>query len=87
MEGIDAITSASEKYYADRGLMYTYRDGRTVDTNYLHLKEWIDCIRYGGTPSVPVDKGVEVTLACHMATKAYREKRRVRWDPVKRRIV
>jgi predicted dehydrogenase len=87
MEKIDAITSATEHYYASRGLIFTYRDGRRVDTTYLHLKEWLDCIRDGGIPSVPIDKAVEVTLACHMATKSYREERRVIWDPVKKRIM
>jgi hypothetical protein len=51
------------------------------------LKDWLDCIRDGGTPSCSIDKGFEVTIACHMATKSYREKRRVEWDPVLKRIV
>jgi hypothetical protein len=84
---IDAITSATEKYYAIRGLTYTYREGKRVDISHLHLKNWLDCIRYGGTPSCSIDKGMEITLACHMATKAYRENRRVEWDPVAGRIV
>jgi predicted dehydrogenase len=84
---IDAITSATEKYYALRGLSYTYRAGKRVDTSHLHLKEWLDCIRHGGTPSCPIDKGFEVTIACHMATKSFLEKRRVEWDPVLKRIV
>jgi len=84
---LDAITAATEKYYASRGLTYTYRDGKRVDTVYLHLKQWLDCIRFGGTPSCNIDKGFEVTMACHMATKSYLEKRRVEWDPVARRII
>jgi predicted dehydrogenase len=85
--GLDAITSASQKYYASRGLIYTYRDGRRVDVTHLHLKEWLACIRYGGTPSCHIDKGFEEAVTCQMITKAYREQRRVEWDPVKRRIV
>lgn len=86
-EGIDAVTSATEKYYATRGLMYTYRDGKRLDVNHLHVKEWLDCIRFGGMPASNIEKGFEVTIACHMATKSYREKRRVEWDPVRKRIV
>jgi predicted dehydrogenase len=85
--GLDAVTSASQKYYASRGLIYTYRDGRRVDTSHLHIKEWLDCIRNGGTPSCHIDKGFEEAVACQMITKAYREQRRVEWDPVRRRIV
>jgi predicted dehydrogenase len=84
---IDAITSATEKYYASRGLTWTYQNGRRVDTAYLHLEEWLDCIRFGGTPSCDIKKGFEVTMACHMATRSYREKRRVEWDPVAQKIV
>ena len=84
---IDVVTSATEKYYASRGLIYTYRGGKRVDVTHLHIKEWLDCIRNGGKPSCDIDRGFEVTMACHMATKSYREKLRVEWDPVKRRIV
>jgi predicted dehydrogenase len=84
---LDAVTSASQKYYASRGLIYTYRDGRQIDVTHLHLKEWLDCIRNGGTPSCHIDKGFEEAVVCQMITKAYRERRRVGWDAVKRRIV
>ena len=84
---IDAITSATEKYYAVRGLLYTYRDGRQVDVSHLHLKDWLECIRNGGKPKCDIDRAFDVTMACHMATRAYLEQRRVVWDEKKRRIV
>ncbi len=84
---IDVVTTATEQYYATRGLIYTYRDGRRVDMAHLHIQNWLDCIRHGGTPGCGIDKAAEVTIACHMATKSYREKRRVEWDPVSERIV
>ena len=87
LKGIDAVTSASEKYYLTRGLTYTYKDGKQIDISHLHLKEWLDCIRNGGTPSCNIDKGFEATIACHMATKSYRENRRVEWDPLTKRII
>ena len=84
---IDAVTSATEEYFAVRGLMYTYRGGVRYPTNHLHIKEWLDCVRFGGEPSCNVDRGLEEAIACHMATRSYLEGRRVRWDPVRRRIV
>jgi predicted dehydrogenase len=84
---LDAVTSASEKYYASRGLYYTYHRGRLVDTTYLHLREFLNAIRYGTPVSVPVEKAVEVTIACHMATRSYREQRQVKWDRNRGRIV
>ncbi len=85
--GFDVVTSASEKYYAERGLMYTMKEDRPMDVTHLHVSEWLDGIRNGSPLSCPIEKGVEATLACHMATKAYREKCVVYWDAVRRRIV
>lgn len=86
-KGIDAVTSATEKYYATRGLTYTYLGNKTVYLTYLHVKEWLNCIRNGGQPSCPIEKGFEVTIATHMATKSYLEKRPVHWDPIRKKIV
>ncbi|HHS12643.1 MAG TPA: Gfo/Idh/MocA family oxidoreductase [bacterium] len=86
-KGLDAVTSATEQYFSSRGLLYTYRDGKRVDSTHLHVKEWIDCIRSGGTPGCGIDRGFEEAITCHMATRAYLEKRSVAWDPVRRRIV
>ncbi len=85
-KGIDTVTSATEKYFATKGLMYTYRGGRHVDLAHLHVKEWIDCIRTGEKPSCDIDRGFEEAITCHMATRSYLEGRRVEWDPVKKKI-
>jgi len=84
---IDAVTSATEKYYASRGLTSTMINGRNVDVTHLHLKDWIDCIRSGNEPSCNIDMGFEEGITILMAQKAYIEKRRVEWDPIKRKIV
>ena len=84
---IDAVTSATAKYYAARGLTTTNINGRNVDVTHLHLKEWIDCIRHGGEPSANIERAFEEGVACLMAHKSYMEKRQVAWDPVNRRIV
>lgn len=84
---IDGVTSATAKYFAKKGLVYTYREGKRVDTTHLHIKDWLDCIRYGGEPKCNIEKGFEEAVACHMATISYLEGRKVEWDPGKRRIV
>lgn len=84
---IDAVSSATEKYYASRGLTSTVINGRSVDVTHLHLKEWIDCIRNGGETSDNIDKAFEEGITVLMAHKSYVEKRRVEWDPIQRRIV
>jgi predicted dehydrogenase len=84
---VDAVTTATEKYFAGRGLLYTYRNGVRVDTTHLHIKEWLDCIRSGTQPSCNIDRGFEEAISAHMATIAYRENRKVFWDPEKRKVI
>ena len=84
---IDAVTSATEKYYAARGLTTTMINGRSVDVTHLHIKEWIDCIRHGGTPSANMERAYEEGIACLMAHRSYLEHRRIEWDPVNKKIV
>jgi predicted dehydrogenase len=80
LKSVDAVTSATEKYFAGRGLLYTYRGGKRVDTTHLHVKEWIDSIRKGIQPSCNIDQGFEEAITAHMATLSYRENRKVYWD-------
>jgi predicted dehydrogenase len=84
---IDAVSSASEKYYASRGLTTTTINGRQVDVTHLHLKQWLECIRDGGEPVACIDKAFEEGITYLMAHRSYLEKRRVEWDPVNRKIV
>lgn len=84
---IDAVSSASERYYAARGLTTTTINGRQVDVTHLHVREWIDCIRNNKTPSANIDMAFEEGITCLMAHLSYVEKRMVQWDEVNRKIV
>jgi predicted dehydrogenase len=84
---IDAISSATEKYYSSRGLTSTVINGRVIDVTHLHIKEWINCIRNGGETSDNIERAFEEGITILMAHKSYIEKRRVEWDPVQRRII
>ena len=83
----DAVTSATESYFANKGLYYTYVDGKFVDATYLHLMDWLNCIRFGGQPKCHIDLGFEEAITCQMALKSYLEKRMIEWDPVRKVIV
>ncbi len=83
----DAVTSATEQYFASRGLLYTYVDGKRVDTTHLHIREWLDCIRSGKQPSCNIDQGFQEAVTAHMATIAYRENRKVYWDAENEKII
>ncbi|MDC1105194.1 Gfo/Idh/MocA family oxidoreductase [Prolixibacteraceae bacterium] len=86
---VDAVSSATEKYFAGRGLLYTYRNGKQVDTTYLHLKEWLYCIRLndGTQPSCNIDRAFEEAMASHMGTISYKEGRKVYWDYENEKII
>ena len=77
---VDAISSATEKYFASRGLLYTSQNGEIVDTAHLHLADWLHGIRTGTSVSCGIDQAFEEGIATMMATYAYRQQRVVKWD-------
>ena len=83
---LDAITSATELYFAERGLLYSYVGGKRYNTTYLHLHEWLECIRTGKQPSCDIDQGFEEAITAHMGTRAYLEGRTMYWDSEKEEI-
>jgi predicted dehydrogenase len=86
-KGADGFATATEQYFASRGLLYTYRNGKRVDTTHLHIKEWLNCIRAGIQPSCNIDQAFQEGISAHMSTKALLENRRVFWDADKQEIV
>ncbi|MBS1978638.1 MAG: Gfo/Idh/MocA family oxidoreductase [Bacteroidetes bacterium] len=85
--GADAVTSATARYFANKGLLWTYRDGKRVDSTFLHLREWLSCIRNGGKPSCSIQEGFEEAITAHMGGISYKTGRRVEWDPVNEKII
>ena len=86
-KNVDAVTSATEQYFAGRGLLYTYRGGKRVDTTHLHIREWLECIRKGCQPSCNIEQAFEEAITAHMGTIAYRENRKVNWNFEKKKII
>jgi predicted dehydrogenase len=84
---VDGITSATEKYYAQRGLIDTAIDGKNIDVTYLHMKDWIDVIRNGGTTGCNIEKAFANTVSVLMLHRSYVEKRKVAWDSSNRKII
>lgn len=85
---VDAITSATELYFAERGLLYSYMGGKRYDTTFLHMREWLECIRNRNLqPSCGIDAAFEEAITAHMGTRAYLEGRTMYWDKDKEEIV
>ncbi|MDR2562393.1 MAG: Gfo/Idh/MocA family oxidoreductase [Prevotellaceae bacterium] len=84
---VDAVSSATELYFAQRGLLYAYVNGKRYDTTHLHIREWVECIRNGGQPSCDIDAAFEEAISAHMGTRAYLEGRTMYWDEDNEEIV
>ena len=67
----DSVTSPTELYFAQRGLLYTYVNGKRYDTTHLHIREWLECIRQKKTPSCNIDQAFEEAMTAHMGTRAF----------------
>ena len=83
----DTVTSPTELYFAKRGLLYTYVNGKRYDTTHLHIREWLECIRQDKIPSCNIDRAFEEAMTSHMGTRAYLEGRTMYWDKDKEAIV
>lgn len=86
-KNVDSVATATEQYFASRGLLYTYRGGRRVDTTHLHIAEWLEAIREGKQPSCNIDQAFEEGITAAMATLAYKENRKVFWDKEQEQVV
>ena len=78
---LDGVSSATSQYFADKGLMWTYIDGKRVDSTFLHMREWLSVIRNGGNVSCGIQEGFEEAMAAHMAGLSWKLGRRIDWDP------
>jgi len=84
---IDALSSATSKSYHQSGYGNTIVDGVTLDTSYLHMKEWIDSIRGFNIPSCNIDSGFEESVTYILSNIAYLNKKAVSWDPINEKAI
>lgn len=87
LHNVDGMATATEQYFASRGLLYTYRDGKRHDASHIHIREWIDAIRNNTQPSCNIDEGFEEAITAHMSTISLRKGRRVYWDRDNEKII
>ena len=64
---------------------YAMKKGELEVTS--HMRDFIDCIRSGETPRCGIDRAWEEAVTVVMSVEAYRQERKVRWDPVNEQIV
>jgi len=57
------------------------------DDDLSHMTNWIECLRSRKAPNATVRHGFAHSVACIMAARAYREGRKLYWDPRTEEIV
>ncbi|MDH3697300.1 MAG: Gfo/Idh/MocA family oxidoreductase [Flavobacteriaceae bacterium] len=83
----DAISSATSQYFADKGLLWTYLNGKRVDSTWLHMREWLSVLRNGGKVSCGIKEGFEEAMTAHMTGLSWKLGRRIDWDRDKEELV
>jgi hypothetical protein len=63
------------------------RQSGSSDYHYLHVKNFLDCMRSRQTPNSDVEIGHNSMIACHLGNIAYRLNRQVKWDVENERMV
>ncbi len=57
------------------------------DGTEIHFANFFECMRTRKEPNCPFDLGFNSAIACQMAVRSYRERRRVIWDAEHEEIV
>jgi hypothetical protein len=55
--------------------------------NYIHLREFLDCIRTGKRPISGVESQHRSATACHLANLSMRLGRALRWEAAQERFI
>ena len=85
--GMITKAAPSQLWLGGLGATLTTRaDGEVRDTTRLHHQNFLDCVRTRLQPDAGFEDALPVTIAAHMATTSFRERRRVRWDAATRSI-
>ncbi len=59
----------------------------TGDLTLAHVQNFIDCLRTRKLPNADVVIGHRSAQACHLATMSYKEKRQIKFDPVREEVI
>ncbi len=84
----DAVSSATSQYFADKGLMWTYIDGKRIDSTFLHMREWLSAMRNKDVKlSCGIQEGFEEAIVAHMTGLSWKLGKRIEWDQENQVIV
>jgi len=52
-----------------------------------HLQNFLDCIKSRKTPNATIRDGLRAAQACHLCSVSYQQRRQLRFDPVREKVV
>ena len=55
--------------------------------NYLHVRNFIDCVKSRKDPVEPVEAGHRTASLCHLGNIAMKLGRKIRWDPQQEQVI
>lgn len=84
---VDIVSTATERYFARRGLLYAWVGEKKFNTTFLHICEWIDAIHNNKATSCGIKEAFEETITAQLASRAYLEGKTKYWDEEKEKIV
>ncbi|MGL5786370.1 MAG: Gfo/Idh/MocA family oxidoreductase [Bacteroidales bacterium] len=84
---IDVISTATERYFARRGLLYSWIGDKRFNTTYLHILEWINAIYNNKQTSCGIREAFEESVTSQLASRAYLEGRTKYWDDINEVII
>jgi predicted dehydrogenase len=62
-------------------------DGPKQSASYLHVRNFLDCVKTRNDPIEPVEAGHSTATLCHLGNIAMKLRRTVRWDPKQEQIL
>lgn len=83
---VDVVSTATERYFARRGLLYAYVGEKKYNTTLLHIYEWMDAIHNHKPTSCGIKEAFEETITAQLASRAYLEGKTKYWDKEKEEI-
>lgn len=83
---VTGFTIIPERFNKNPNLPKGYEKGKTP-SQPNHMLDFFNCVRTRGLPKCNVDEAFIEAVTVAMSVESYRQKRMVRWDPVKEEIV
>jgi hypothetical protein len=86
-KGYDVVPERGGQFQAaEPRLMARTVEGKDKDLDYLHMRNFLDCVKSRQTPNCDVEQGHKSTVFAHLANVSLATRSRIEWDSARERI-